>query len=97
MAQIGSFKSDNGGFTGTIKTLNLNIKAALRPLDSSNERAPAFRVFVGGAECGAAWRKVSRSDRPYLAVKIDDPSFAAPIYASLLEGEKGEHRLLWSR
>ncbi|PPZ33727.1 DUF736 domain-containing protein, partial [Escherichia coli] len=28
----------------------------------------------------------------------DDPSFPAPIYASLVEGEDGEgHNLIWSR
>ena len=54
MAQIGSFRSDNGGFAGTIKTFSLNAKAALRPLDSENDKAPAFRLFVGGAEVGAA-------------------------------------------
>ena len=97
MAQIGSFKSDTDGCAGTIKTLSLNAKAALRPIESANDKAPAFRVFVGGAECGAAWKKTSRGDRSYLSVKIDDPSFPSPIYAALLEGDKGEHRLLWSR
>lgn len=97
MAQIGSFRSDNGGFAGTIKTFSLNAKAALRPLDSENDKAPAFRLFVGGAEVGAAWKKISRGERDYLSVRIDDPSFPAPIYAALLEGRKGEHRLIWSR
>jgi uncharacterized protein (DUF736 family) len=97
MTQIGSFKSDNGGFAGTIKTLSLNAKAALRPLDSANEKAPAFRLFVGGAECGAAWKKTSRGERDYLSVRIDDPGFPAPVYAALLEGRDGEHRLIWSR
>jgi uncharacterized protein (DUF736 family) len=31
-------------------------------------------------------------------VKLDDPSFGAPIYASLVEAEGGEsHALIWSR
>jgi uncharacterized protein (DUF736 family) len=30
-------------------------------------------------------------------VKLDDPSFTAPIYANLLEGENGEYALIWSR
>jgi len=29
--------------------------------------------------------------------KLDDPSFAGPVYASLIQGDKGEHKLIWSR
>ena len=38
------------------------------------------------------------SDREYLSVKIDDPSFPAPIYASLVKGEGDDSfNLIWSR
>ena len=34
----------------------------------------------------------------YLSVKLDDPSFAAPIYASLVRGEgDNSFTLIWSR
>jgi len=48
---------------------------------------------------GAAWKKTAReTQREYLSVKLDDPSFPAPIYASLVEAEDGEsHNLIWSR
>ncbi len=37
-------------------------------------------------------------NREYLSVKLDDPSFAQPIYASLFQDEDGEnHSLIWSR
>jgi uncharacterized protein (DUF736 family) len=48
---------------------------------------------------GAAWKKTAReSDREYLSVKLDDPSFPAPIYSSLVkvEGDEG-FTLIWSR
>ena len=47
----------------------------------------------------AAWQKVSeQTGREYLSVKLDDPSFPAPIYASLVEAEDGSgHNLIWSR
>ena len=51
----------------------------------------------GGAEIGAAWKKTSQADRPYLSVVLDDPTFPTAIYARLLEGEDGEHTLIWSR
>ncbi len=55
-------------------------------------------MFVGQAEIGAGWTKTSQGGREYLALKLDDPSFAAPVYANLVEGEDGTaHRLIWSR
>jgi uncharacterized protein (DUF736 family) len=98
MAQIGTFtRSDNGSFTGAIRTLNLNVKVSLRPSEKDNDKAPDYRLFAGTIECGAAWKKTSRDNREYFSVKLDDPAFPAPIYASLIEGDKGEHRLIWSR
>ena len=98
MAQIGTFaRGENGSFTGTIRTLTLNVKATIRPADKDNDKAPDYRVFAGTVEFGAGWKKTSLEDREYLSVKFDDPSFAAPIYASLVEAEDGEQRLFWSR
>jgi len=98
MAQIGTFKRDaSGEIAGMIRTLTLNAKAVFRPADKDNEKAPDYRIFSGAIEIGAAWKKTSREDREYLSVKLDDPSFPAPVYASLVQSEGDEHRLLWSR
>ena len=99
MATIGSFhQAQDGSYTGAIKTLSLNVKSVvLRPeADRENDKAPDFRVFSGQTEFGAAWKKTSRENREYLSVKLDDPSFPDPIYASLVEVEDG-FTLLWSR
>ena len=48
-------------------------------------------------ELGAAWKRTSKEGRSYHSVKLDDPSFPAPIYASLIEGEDGASNLIWSR
>ncbi|WP_454644681.1 DUF736 domain-containing protein [Bradyrhizobium liaoningense] len=45
----------------------------------------------------AAWRRTSKDDRTYHSVKLDDPSFTAPIYANLFESDNGEFALIWSR
>ena len=62
---------------------------------------PDFRrveVYVGRAEIGAAWSKRSTDGRDYHSVKLDDPSFNAPIYANLFDDEDGDgHTLIWSR
>jgi uncharacterized protein (DUF736 family) len=49
-------------------------------------------------DLGAAWSKRSAEGRDYLSVKLDDPSFPAPIYANLFDDEEGEgYTLIWSR
>jgi uncharacterized protein (DUF736 family) len=99
MATIGTFTQDDAGnYNGSIKTLTLNVKSApLRKVaEKDNDKAPDFRIFSGSAEFGAAWRKVSREERAYLSVKLDDPSFPAPIYASLVDADEG-YSLIWSR
>lgn len=100
MTQIGTFaRNSDGSYTGTIKTLAFNVQARLVPSEdrTANEKAPDLRVVVAGVEIGAAWRRTSKDDRVYHSVKLDDPSFTAPIYANLFEGEDGEHALIWSR
>jgi uncharacterized protein (DUF736 family) len=98
MTTIGVFhKQDDGSFTGSIKTLSLNVKTAqFRPAQKDNDKAPDFRIFTGPIEFGAAWKKTSREDRDYLSVKLDDPSFPAPIYATLVDADDG-YSLIWSR
>ena len=98
MATIGAFTQQaDGSFNGSIKTLTLNVKAAvLRPHEKSDDKAPDYRIFAGQTEFGAAWKRKSQQDRDYLSVKLDDPSFPGPIYASLVEVEGG-HSLIWSR
>jgi uncharacterized protein (DUF736 family) len=50
------------------------------------------------AEVGAAWSKRSEEGRDYLSLKLDDPSFTAPIYANLFNDQDGEgYTLIWSR
>ncbi|MCZ7559659.1 MAG: DUF736 domain-containing protein [Burkholderiaceae bacterium] len=98
MANIGTFTADKDGFTGTLRTLTLNVKVKLVPNDKGNsENAPDFRLQAAGHDIGAAWKKTSETGREYLSVTFDDPSFPAPVYARLIEGEAGTHDLIWSR
>jgi uncharacterized protein (DUF736 family) len=99
MAQIGSFtRSDDGAFTGVIRTLNINVKAIIRPVAKDNERAPDYRVTANGVEFGAGWTKAVKDTRvEYLSLKFDDPSFTGPVYATLIQTDGGEYKLIWSR
>ena len=100
MASIGSFKKVGNEFQGQIATLTMQTKnVRIAPeANRANAAAPSHRVFVGKAEVGAAWTKRSAEQRDYLSVKLDDPSFNAPIYANLVQDEEGEgFALIWSR
>lgn len=98
MATIGTFSRTDNGFAGSVKTLNLNVKSVkFIPAEGDNQNGPDFRVFTGATEFGAAWKKQSDKGNPYLSVKLDDPSFPAPIYASLVETDTEDLALIWSR
>ena len=100
MATIGTFASTGNGFSGSIKTLNLNVKAKIARAERTSEKGPDFRILDSrNTEFGAAWQKTSKeTERDYLSVKLDDPSFPAPIYATLIEVEGQEGlQLIWSR
>jgi uncharacterized protein (DUF736 family) len=99
MATIGTFTANSKGeLNGVIKTLTLNSKATLRPVEKEGEKSPDFRIQSGDMDIGAAWKKTSREGRDYISAKLDDPSFPAPIYATLVETETaGAYALIWSR
>jgi uncharacterized protein (DUF736 family) len=98
MTTIGTFTSAENGFNGSIRTLAINVKARITRVESPSDKGPHFRVYAGSAELGAAWQKTSEHGRDYLSVKLDDPSFSAPIYAMLSEVEGEDSlQLIWSR
>ena len=102
MATIGTFvPTKEGGWTGNIRTLMIDVKVRLVPNDNKeNEAAPAFRVFAGDSEIGAAWRKRSGGDEPkdYLSVKLEDPTLPEGISAAMFGDTDGNvARLVWNR
>ena len=100
MATIGTFKTSGDEFLGEIITLQVQAKNVRIVPDSPRpaDNSPSHRVYVGRAEIGAAWSMTSAEGRPYLTVKLDDPSFSAPIFANLVGDEDGAgHTLTWIR
>jgi uncharacterized protein (DUF736 family) len=98
MAIIGTLTKTQAGFAGTIKTLTLDIGVTLRPAEKETDKAPDYRFYAGDTDVGAAWKKVSAAGSDYLSCKFDDPSFPAPVYASLVLREDGKTcDLIWSR
>ncbi|VTZ23864.1 conserved hypothetical protein [Methylocella tundrae] len=101
MATIGTFKKTGANeFTGEIVTLSIQAKNVriVPEVTRSGENSCSHRVYVGRVEIGAAWAKRSNEGRDYLGLKLDDPSFTAPIFANLFDDEEGEGcSLIWSR
>jgi len=101
MATIGTFKKTGAGdFSGQIVTLSVQAKNVriVPEANRSGENSPSHRVYSGRVEIGAAWSKRSNEGRDYLSLKLDDPSFTAPIFANLFDDENGEgYSLIWSR
>lgn len=100
MATIGTFKMSGDDYLGEIITLQVQAKNVRIVPDAGqpSEGAPSHRVYVGRAEIGAAWTKTTGGGRPYLNVKLDDPSFSNPIFATLTADEIGDgHTLTWIR
>jgi uncharacterized protein (DUF736 family) len=100
MPVIGNFSAVKDGYAGTIRTLTVSAKVRMIANDrKESEGAPDFRIMVGGAEIGVAWRKTKQgSEETYLRVKLDDPALPQPIWGALLEAtEDGVARLLWRR
>jgi uncharacterized protein (DUF736 family) len=101
MSVIGTFSATKeGGWTGSIRTLTIDVKARFVPNDNKeNEAAPAFRIFAGQSEIGAAWRKQSTGEHPrdYLSVRLTDPALPEPISAALFQGSDGQDaQLVWT-
>jgi len=97
MATIGTFTKIDDGFAGAVNTLSLNVKAKFVPAEKESDKAPDYRILAGAVEFGAAWKKTAQNGREYFSVRLDDPSFAAPIFAHMIEGEDKSHSLIWSR
>lgn len=102
MSVIGTFTpAKDGGWTGTIRTLTIDVKARLVPNDNrDNDRAPEFRIFAGRSELGAAWREQTSGENPrdYLSVRLDDPGLPEPISAAMFEAADGRTaQLVWTR
>lgn len=97
MSTIGTFAKSKDGYTGLITTASFNMQAKLVPVQRESEKSPDFRVPTSTFEFGAACKKPSQNGRKYLSVRLDDPIFAAPIFANLVESENAnDHILIWS-
>jgi hypothetical protein len=50
MATIGTFTAADNGYTGSVKTLTLNVKAKFVATEKDNDKAPDYRIFAGATD-----------------------------------------------
>lgn len=100
MITIGNFKKEGEGYTGNINTLQFRGVAVIEANAKKSDTSPDFRIRGGRSrvEIGAAWKERSEGGSEYLGVRLDEPSFPAPVFCRLVkfEGEE-DFRLVWSR
>lgn len=101
---IGSFKSVNGQLLGSVATATIDLaRLGLRPVDSTNERAPAFEIMVLNVakrwvQIGALWEMTSNSSgESFYQGKLDDPSLPEPLQIMLFGDAEEGYRVVWNR
>ena len=102
---IGTLKKNEAGIhMGRITTLSIGIFVALSPVNSTNEKAPAFDVMALAADkrswvkVGALWSFTSNSTgEEFLSGRIDDPSMDKPIEVQLFRQDDGSYNVAWRR
>ncbi|NCP12707.1 MAG: DUF736 domain-containing protein [Sphingomonadales bacterium] len=100
--RIGTFVAADGGFSGRLHSLTLDIALILEPIPASDsDKAPDYRVMAGDdnktREVGAAWKHVGEKAGAFVTLLLDDPAFVQPLRANLFQGDGNEHVLVWSR
>lgn len=102
---IGSIKqNDSGTFLGRISTLAVTATIALREVRSPNPKAPKYEVLAlnpatkSWVQVGALFELVSNATgEAFLNGKLDDPSFAQPLYISAFRQADGTYNIVWQR
>jgi uncharacterized protein (DUF736 family) len=95
MAIIGHFsRNPDGSFTGAIITLSVQAQdVRIIPVPGGSPDGSSHRIMVGAAHFGDARPGAGTA----LRLALDDPSFAAPIEADLVEQPCGGFALVWRR
>ena len=101
---IGSIKQNDAGiFMGRISTLAVAMTIALKPVQSSNPRAPRYEIHA--LTPGRTWVQVgaffeltsNNTGEAFLNGRIDDPSLAAPLQVSAFRQDDGSYNIVWQR
>ena len=101
---IGEIKKNaSGQLIGTVETLTMTRTIGLRPVSSSNARAPKYEIVALNDQrrwvaVGALFELASNSTGEiFYQGKIDDPSMSQPLYIAAFPREDGTMAIAWQR
>ena len=101
---IGQFKSINGQLLGSVATATIDLaRLGLRPVDSDNDKAPAFEIMVLNVakrwvQIGALWEATSNATGEiFYQGRLDDPSLPEPLQIMLFGNDEEGFRVVWNR
>jgi uncharacterized protein (DUF736 family) len=101
---IGEFRNVEGRLMGSIATRTIDLpRIGLRPVDSTNERAPIYEVValnVGKrwVQIGALWEAAANATGElFLQGSLDDPSLPEPLPIALFGSLEDGYRVAWRR
>ena len=101
---IGTIRaSERGHLAGAIATITVAMNFTLRPVESSNTKAPRFGICTRNpagvhVQIGALWEQISKkTGECFLQGRIDDPSMARPLAISAFRQADGSYNVAWLR
>ena len=101
---IGTIRAnERGNLTGAIATVAVAMNFALRPIESSNPKAPAYEICVRNpagvaVQVGALGEQTSKTTGEcFLQGRIDDPSMNRPLAISAFRQTDGSYNVAWAR
>ena len=99
MATIGTFTLDrDGSLKGQIKTLNLSAEVSMYPSRATRKALPLTASTLARSSSARPGPRRPRRAAEHHQVRLDDPSFPAPIFANLVEHkDSGSFALIWNR
>ena len=101
---IGEFKNVSGQLLGSVATFAIDLpKLGLRPVQSSNDKAPAFEIVALNAgrrwvQIGALWEATANeTGELFYQGRMDDPALPEPLYIALFGNDQEGYRVAWNR
>ena len=94
---IGSFTSNETGYTGKLDTLAVKANVTFeRAKEKQKDNHPDYAVLSGGKEIGVAW---DRSDDRghYVSASFEEPSLAPGSYKLVKSGAEKGYTLLYRK
>jgi uncharacterized protein (DUF736 family) len=101
---IGNFCKEGAGYKGRIFSRERCGRViTFRPMSVEQGDGPDFvvqsEIEAGDDETkiGVAWKRTTSKGKPYLLVKLDQPTFWNGAHCALIEQQDGTFGLLWKR